>query len=102
MKENQRIYKLKMKKLGLWGKHRGNRTAQMKRYREKYPDKTRAHYAITNHTHYAKNRMIPSPTCQICGGKTKTMAHHSNYNDFLNVIWVCWKCHNLIHKEVIK
>jgi len=42
-------------------------------------------------------------TCEMCGNSEfKTEAHHWSYNEehWLNVLWVCRKCHNNIHKGV--
>jgi hypothetical protein len=35
--------------------------------------------------------------CQQCG-KHKTQAHHEDYLEPLQVIWLCKKCHTKLHK----
>lgn len=89
-------YKLKMKKLGLWGKHRGDRTAQTIRYYKKYPYKINAHRMVER---LLKNRIIYKPNkCSICNKETIIHAHHPDYRNYLKFMWVCWKCHNHIHQ----
>ena len=77
-------------------KGRGDRTAQMLRYRAKYPHKVMAQNHLNNAIR--ANKIVRSKTCQICGKETKTLAHHSDYSKFYDVIWVCWSWHNKIHE----
>ena len=35
--------------------------------------------------------------CSICGRKTKLQAHHTDYSQPLNVIWLCPSCHKKQH-----
>lgn len=81
-------------------KHRGNRTNQSRQYRLKYPQKTKAQAKLNSVlvNNKKRKRIIKSQICQICGVKTKTIAHHADYTDVLNVIWLCCNCHNDIHK----
>jgi Skp family chaperone for outer membrane proteins len=90
-------YKLKRK---LEGKHnRGNRKAQDKRRREKNPLKSRAMMRVC----YAikKGKLIKPKNCSICNIKGYIMGHHEDYNKPLEVIWVCWKCHEEIHAKKV-
>ena len=77
-------------------RNKGNVTAQMIRYRNKYPHKVKAQNHLNNAIKYGK--MVRGEYCQICGIKTNTHAHHSDYSYFFDVIWVCWQCHIKIHK----
>jgi hypothetical protein len=43
-------------------------------------------------------KIIKPESCSVCGNISKLQAHHSNYNEPLNVIWVCITCHVAIHK----
>lgn len=99
MDRSQRVYKQKKRKSGEWGQHRGDRTAQSDRYRKKYPDRIRAERTL----HYALQRgEIRKPECcQICLRKTELQAHHEDYDKPLDVIWVCWLCHNGIHMNEV-
>jgi hypothetical protein len=36
--------------------------------------------------------------CQICTSNIKIEGHHADYSKPLEVIWVCQKCHVIIHK----
>ena len=47
-----------------------------------------------------KSGRITKPTvCSDCGCNDKIQAHHSDYSDALNVLWLCHRCHKAIHRE---
>lgn len=73
----------------------------------------------------SRGRLIRPEKCEICGGGgappltnrtnpwtnepmpdippyTPIIAHHTNYNNPLAVMWVCRSCHYKIHKGIIK
>lgn len=62
----------------------------MKEYREKYPNKYKAHcmvgYAI-------KSGALVNPNCCEKCGESKTIAHHADYLKPLDVEWLCQGCH---------
>lgn len=52
-------------------------------------------------------RLIPQP-CEKCGespvlsnGTRGVHAHHDDYNDRLNVRWLCFRCHNKAHRKYV-
>lgn len=47
-----------------------------------------------------RNRIIKKP-CEKCGDINSQM-HHSNYDEPLNIIWLCRKHHLELHKELNK
>jgi uncharacterized protein (DUF983 family) len=87
-------YNKPAKEAGLFD--RGDRGAQSARYRRKYGYKNKAHQAT--YRALKMGLLKVSPFCQVCGAETKTMAHHSDYEKQLSVLWVCQFCHNDIHK----
>lgn len=95
-KQHNYKYNKKYKKLGIF--NRGNKTAQSRRYRKKYPQKVKAH-RICEYARLKKILILPNK-CQLCKSQTKVEGHHRNYKQPLKVIWVCWKCHNKIHKKI--
>jgi len=46
-------------------------------------------------TNYAiqSGRMIRPPICSKCKKKCKPDAHHKDYNDYLDILWLCSSCH---------
>jgi|WetSurMetagenome_2_1015567.scaffolds.fasta_scaffold372905_2 hypothetical protein len=93
----QKKYKKKMQKLGKY--NRGNRTAQGKRYRKKYHEKVTAHRLLYN---AIQLKIIKKPKkCSICLKNKKLVGHHIDYNKPLEIIWVCYDCHNKIHNKTI-
>lgn len=69
-------------------------TSTRKAYREKYPERYKAHNAVT----IAINRgRMPSASTKICacGEKADLYHHHNGYSKehHLDVIPVCFKCH---------
>lgn len=95
MDVNKKRYKLK-KKLN-HSYNRGNRTAQSKRYRENYPEKVSAQQAV--HRAIKKGILIRPKICPKCGTGDFIQGHHKNYGKWLEVMWLCWKCHNLIPNQ---
>ena len=96
-----RQHKQKLKELGVWGKHRGNRTAQSQRYRDKYSFKNNANQAL--YRAMCKNTIKKPDTCEICHKKTdkerEISGHHIDYSKRLEVVWVCQNCHNKLHNR---
>ena len=65
-----------------------------KLYREKYPNKYRAHGKVA----YAiKTGDLTAKPCEICGSEP-AFGHHDNYLKALDVRWLCPGCHNKWHK----
>lgn len=68
-------------------------TADTRRFREKHPDRDRAHAAVA----YAlKTGKLSRQPCAKCAA-VKAEAHHSDYAKPLEVTWLCRKCHHLEH-----
>jgi len=78
-----------------YDKARGCRHAQgyLKEYREKYPNKYRAHNLVNNSIRDGK--LFKEP-CEVCGCPV-THAHHSDYLKPLNVMWLCPEHHKEWH-----
>lgn len=60
-----------------------------KAWRQRNPEKTKAHWTVQNALRNGK--LIKQP-CEICG-KDKTHAHHDDYSQPLCVKWLCHTCH---------
>lgn len=71
--------------------HKTNKT-----YREKYPNKYRAHGKVAYEVRVGN--LVPEP-CEMCGSEERQHAHHDDYSQPLNVRWLCPKCHRQWHKE---
>ena len=84
------------------------------RERSKHPHRVELHKEQTkmwrsadkrrNQCHNAVARAIKSGEltrlpCIRCG-ETKSLAHHENYDEPLNVVWLCQPCHKQRHKEI--
>lgn len=37
--------------------------------------------------------------CIICGRQTRLSGHHEDYNQPLNIVWLCSSCHKKLHNE---
>lgn len=64
-------------------------------YIKKHPELVRAHGKVQT---ALKNGLIKKCPCEVCGAK-KTEAHHDNYNEPLNIRWLCKKCHMKWHRD---
>lgn len=69
---------------------------RLKNYKEKYPEKIRAHELLR----YAlkKGDVIKDDKCQMCEEEKKLEAHHENYDEPFNVVWLCRQCHIKLHR----
>ena len=63
------------------------------KYRRDYPEKYRAHTAVSNAVRSGKMKRQP---CEVCGDKAH--AHHDDYSKPLDVRWLCAIHHNDLHK----
>jgi len=65
------------------------------KYRRKFPERIKA---VNRVTHAIKvGKLIRPTTCELCGGSKKIEAHHSDYNQPLEVAWLCRECHIKVH-----
>lgn len=97
--------------------HRANNLEKIRQYdrdRAKNPDRIKANIEITkawrsedkrrSKCHRAVSNAIKSGElnrlpCVRCG-EAKSLAHHENYDEPLNVMWLCQPCHKQRHKEI--
>lgn len=47
-----------------------------------------------------KGILIRPDTCERCGRRWKTIAHHSDYDKPFDVMWLCSSCHMKIHRAI--
>ncbi len=72
-----------------------------KRYRDKFPEKYKAHTLVNNLVRDGK--LIKPNECEICNyGSDRIEAHHENYEKPLDIFWLCKKCHNDIHDRILR
>jgi hypothetical protein len=67
-----------------------------KLYRKNNPDKTKAHWTVSNAIRSGK---ITKKPCHACG-KRQAHAHHDDYSRPLDVVWLCPKHHFERHKSL--
>lgn len=65
----------------------------------KSPEKYKAR-TILNSAVVAKKVLKPKE-CQQCKKKRRVAGHHNDYSKPLEVLWLCYKCHTLLHREKI-
>lgn len=71
-----------------WRKH-----ADQVAYRERHPLKTQAHAAVSA---AIRSGELVKQFCETCGD-IETQAHHDDYSKFLEVRWLCHRCHLAHH-----
>ena len=37
--------------------------------------------------------------CTACGSSKQVQAHHNDYTKPFEVVWLCCKCHRLVHQQ---
>lgn len=84
------------------GKERMRRfdKSEKRRILRKNAVKNKFKIAVRNKLQYAvkSGKIIKPERCSICNTKDIIHGHHDDYNKPLDVIWVCKKCHDNIHK----
>jgi hypothetical protein len=98
-KENFRIYSQEYRKRHL-EKIRDRHRELAKKYRKEKPLEHKARKSV--YQAIKNGKLERSKNCTICGIKTKTDAHHYDYEKPENVTWVCKKCHGIIHAGLRK
>lgn len=79
--------------------HNNGHRQRTKKYREKNPEKAKAHSIINNAIRDGKLKR--PDRCSMCGVMDVPIeAHHSDYSKPLDVIWVCKSCHWEIHRNL--
>lgn len=64
-------------------------------YRNRYPEKYKAHCAVNNAIRDGKLLKMP---CSVCGNE-KSQAHHDDYTKPLDVVWLCSRHHGERHRK---
>jgi len=82
-----------------YDRDRGNRMRDgyFKEYREKYPNKYKAHCIVNNAIRSKK--LFKEDICEVCAGGFYVEAHHDDYLRPLNVRWLCACCHKQWHRD---
>lgn len=73
-------------------KRRERQAKNTKIWREKYPEKYKAHNILNN---AIRDKKIKKMNCEICGDKAH--AHHDDYTKPLDVCWLCPIHHQSLH-----
>lgn len=89
-------YRRRMRALGLYKAHRGDRTRQGRNWRAKSENRIKksAHMKVYYAIRVGKLKRQP---CEQCANPV-AMAHHDDYSKPLDVRWLCANCHYLHHK----
>jgi len=93
-----------------YDRERGSRQTKESRrkYREKYPNKCKAHWIVNNSIRDGKlfrepcehkTKKFKEIFLMILCGKKNTHAHHDDYLKPLNIRWLCPEHHSEWHKE---
>ena len=66
------------------------------RYSAKFPEKRKAHHAVSN---AVRDKRITKMPCEVCGNLV-VEAHHDDYSKPLDVRWLCKKHHMELHQKM--
>lgn len=89
-----RAYDLKRSKL----KHRIKlATEQTRRWRAEDERRQKCHAAVAK---AIRNGDLVQSPCSRCG-EEKSLAHHESYERPVDVVWLCYACHKVRHKEMV-
>lgn len=71
-----------------------------KKIRPKSTEKERIRAKSKVRTAVQQGKLISHDVCEKCGGTSNVEAHHENYSEPLNVVWLCRSCHMKRHYEI--
>lgn len=77
-------------------KRRAKSAINVKKWKEKFPERYKAHYLLSNAVRDKRANKMP---CVECGSTENIHAHHEDYNKPLEVIWFCAKHHHRHHAK---
>jgi hypothetical protein len=60
-------------------------------YIKRNPEKRKAHDAVASAIR--DGRLMRPEVCQRCGARSRIQAHHADYAEPLEVMWLCVRCH---------
>lgn len=91
---------LEQKEKALERKRKFNKTQKGRLLSAKYRQgkKWIARYTFRNAIRDGKIKKVS--ICQVCLSNKSVEGHHPNYDEPLNVVWLCRKCHMAIHKSI--
>jgi hypothetical protein len=85
-----------------------------RRYQKKHPERVAARVKETRkrnlparHARMAvykairAGKLVRPDSCSECGKVTKIHAHHPNYAEKFNIIWLCQACHMQRHRKEV-
>lgn len=75
--------------------NREKRRVYSKKYRENNREKTFAHHKVAEAV--KRGELVRPTSCSKCNKDGKIHGHHNNYNEPLEVIWLCQNCHQELH-----
>lgn len=82
-------------------KYAATRKEILDRYNTKYPEKAKAHNAVS--IALRDGKLLRPSVCEKCNiSDVRIEGHHESYEekDWLDVIWLCDPCHKARHKEI--
>ena len=81
-----------------YDRNRGNRLPKgyQREYRKRYPKKVKARAMVAYHVR--AGNLIRKP-CEVCGREESVHAHHDDYDQPLNIRWLCAAHHHQWHAE---
>lgn len=82
-------------KNGISKNHYHYKKIQVDRHREKIKARQLVHY-------HKKTGKITPAACEECGATEYIQAHHPDYLQPLNVVWLCRDCHRELHQKELE
>ncbi len=75
-------------------------TARLRQWKLQNPEKYLAHQAVAHAVR--AGRLVAPAQCERCQRDGSVLhAHHEDYTQMLDVIWLCQSCHAQRHKELV-
>ena len=75
------------------------RKKRKQKFKINFPEKYKAQTAVSNAVR--DGRLGKASCCQFCDSTENICGHHEDYSKPLEVVWLCARCHNLLHQHLI-
>ena len=88
--------RVKTRQRSYYADHRDTQLERIREWKQRNPNKTRAHSVVNNAVMRGKLQRQPCESC----GDASTEAHHDDYSRPLDVRWLCRTCHARHHAQL--
>jgi hypothetical protein len=96
-REYSRSDKGRTARLRYYASNKEQFAGRVRKHNENHPGRYKARYQFRNAVKLGK--IMRPKSCSLCGKRCKPHGHHEDYSKPFDVVWVCRKCHGILHRK---